>query len=367
MQGFLKKILFVESIKTIYSRYEGKIGGATLLFGFILDNLTIASVSISVQTYIFIVYILLGGFAILALHYLSSREERQYPRAHFWFFLLFQFSIGSLFSMFFAFYSRGVSIAASWPFLLVLLALTIGSELWKKHYLRLSLQVSLYFIAIFSLSIYALPIIFHELSTRMFLLGGVLALLLVALFVRLLVFVSAKRVKEWRRRIIVGVSAVFILLNILYFTGAIPPVPLVMRNVGVHHSLQWDGVSQYIATSEVKPWWSFILPYPTYHHIQNDPVYVMAAVYAPTDLETTIIHEWQRYNGDEHKWVSEAKIRVPIVGGRESGYRTYSMKQILSEGLWRVDVKTATGQIIGRLRFSIDETDFVPPLVVDYY
>jgi hypothetical protein len=370
MLDIVKKVFKVESIKSFYSRYEGIIGGITLIIGFIVDNLTVSSVTMSSQTYIFIVYILMGGIAILGLHYIESKSEdgsARQTRAHFWLFLLFQFAIGSLFSMYFAFYSRGVSISTSWPFLLILFGTMLGSELWKKHYLRLSLQVSLYFVAIFSFSIYVLPIIFHEISTGMFLLGGILSLVLVYLFVWLLKLISKERVNEWQRRMTLGVGIVYILLNILYFTNTIPPVPLFMRQVGVHHTLHWDGTAHYIVTTEKKPWWNFLLPYPVYHHAPSDPVYVMAAVYAPTALETVIVHEWQYYNDNTNRWESRSKVRVPIVGGREGGYRTYSMKQELEDGLWRVDVKTAGGRTIGRVRFKILNTDISPQLVGDSY
>ncbi len=371
----LKSIFRIESIKSFYAEYEGRIGALTLIVGFILDNLTVASVTMKSQTYVFIIFIIVGGLSILGLHYLESkavrgshiRNKNWHDRAHFWLFIVFQFAIGSLFSMFFAFYSRGVSIATSWPFLLILLATMIGSELWKKHYLRLSLQVSLYFIAIFSLSIYVMPIIFLEIGKGMFLLGGILSLVLIALFVKLLAYIGAERVEEWRKGIIWGVGTIYIFLNILYFTGAIPPVPLVMRGFGVHHSLQWDGVSKYLTTSEKKPWWNFLSTYPSYHHAPYDPIYVMAAVYAPTQLETTIVHEWQYYDETKEKWVTRSNVKVPIVGGRESGYRTYSMKQSLIEGKWRVNVKTAEGHIIGRLRFYVYETDVKPDLKQEVY
>lgn len=357
----------LQALKNFYTRYEGLVGGATLIGGFIFDNLTLRDATIKTQTTVFLIYIVLGGIAIMVLHLLESIETKKYPKTHFWFFILLQFSLGSLFSMFFVFYSRGVAITTSWPFLFLLFGNMIGSELFKKHYSRLSLQVSLYFIAIFSFCLYLVPIITHTLSTLTFLLSGVLSLIFVFLFVRLLVVVSPKRVEEWQKRIIYGVGFVYLLLNIFYFTGVIPPVPLVMRQAGVYHTLQWDGISKYLVTKETKPWWNMFVPYPSFSHAPNDSVYVMAAVYAPAALETTIVHEWDHYNGDKHTWEDVAKIRVPIVGGREDGYRTYSMRQDFDPGLWRVDVKTASGQTIGRIRFKIVEGSAVPELVGEEY
>jgi len=47
---------------------------------------------------------------------------------------------------------------------------------------------------------------------------------------------------------------------------------------------------------------------------------------------------------------------APVRGGRKEGFRTYSRKADLRppyEGRYRVDVVTAAGQLVGRLRFTV--------------
>jgi len=46
-------------------------------------------------------------------------------------------------------------------------------------------------------------------------------------------------------------------------------------------------------------------------------------------------------------------VKFPIVGGREGGYRAYSVKSQPASGRWRVDIETAEGQLIGRVPFSV--------------
>ena len=94
---------------------------------------------------------------------------------------------------------------------------------------------------------------------------------------------------------------------------------------------------------------------------------MIAAVYAPTALATTIIHDWQYFDPLTNSWQSTARIRVPIVGGREDGYRTYSMKQSVQPGKWRVDVKTSLGQIIGRVRFEVVPDNESYEIIKDTY
>jgi hypothetical protein len=75
------------------------------------------------------------------------------------------------------------------------------------------------------------------------------------------------------------------------------------------------------------------------------------AVYAPGGLRQAIEHVWSR-NG-----VRFARIPLsPVRGGRAEGFRTYSITRNLPPplaGRYTVDVVTASGQLIGRLRFTV--------------
>jgi uncharacterized membrane protein YvlD (DUF360 family) len=75
------------------------------------------------------------------------------------------------------------------------------------------------------------------------------------------------------------------------------------------------------------------------------------AVYAPSGLHQPIAHVWSR-NG-----APLARIPLsPVLGGRADGFRTYSVVRNLRPplaGRYTVDVVTASGQLIGRLRFAL--------------
>jgi hypothetical protein len=75
------------------------------------------------------------------------------------------------------------------------------------------------------------------------------------------------------------------------------------------------------------------------------------AVSAPVGLTEPIYHFWRKDG------VPFARIALsPIRGGRPGGYRTYSRRSDLGSdpvGKWTVDVRTAQGQLIGRLRLRV--------------
>lgn len=127
-----------------------------------------------------------------------------------------------------------------------------------------------------------------------------------------------------------------------------------MKEAGVYHFIEREG-SNYIAIGEKKEWYEpllFFIP-ETVSLEAGSPLYVFSSVFAPTDLDTRIIHDWQHFDDNADKWLSVTKITFPIIGGRGEGYRGFSKKENLFEGNWRVDVKTERNQIIGRVRFNI--------------
>jgi hypothetical protein len=75
------------------------------------------------------------------------------------------------------------------------------------------------------------------------------------------------------------------------------------------------------------------------------------AVYAPAGLRQRIEHVWWK----DGRLLGRIPLS-PVRGGRKEGFRTYSRKADLKppyEGRYRVDVVTASGQLIGRLRFTV--------------
>jgi len=84
-------------------------------------------------------------------------------------------------------------------------------------------------------------------------------------------------------------------------------------------------------------------------------------VFAPVALHTTIFHRWQHRAHDGRGFSMTDRIPITIAGGREKGYRGYTIKQRVVPGDWRVDVETAEGRVIGRVNFRVEEPEDEPP------
>ncbi len=152
----------------------------------------------------------------------------------------------------------------------------------------------------------------------------------------------------------VGVISIFVFFNFLYFTNVIPPIPLSLKFSGVYHSVYRVSSTNYVGMYEPSQslfFWkkrSSVI-----HRDQNGSVYVFSSVFAPTKLNTKIYHQWQYFDAVEKKWVDSSKIELNVSGGREEGFRGYSLKRSLQNGKWRVVVETARGQKLGQIRFEI--------------
>jgi hypothetical protein len=89
------------------------------------------------------------------------------------------------------------------------------------------------------------------------------------------------------------------------------------------------------------------------HVKPGEPLYVYSAVFAPVKLNTQVQHRWQRYDAAHHRWRTVSTVTYAINGGRDGGYRGYTLSHKITPGEWRVDVDLPNGHIIGRIRFNV--------------
>lgn len=353
-----------KSTEELIHWYERYISPFALLFGFLLDNFVFLDRIDSLQSYILLTsYMAIAALGIMLIHLLETgrlRHKAALAAAPF-VPVLIQFAFGALFSGFLAVYSRSASVAVSWIFVIAIAALLIGNERFRTQYMKLPFQMSVYFIVLFSFFIFFLPIIFHRIGSMMFLLSGVATLLVIALFLYAIRTFVPEVWKEERARVARALTIVFLMFNLLYFTNAIPPLPLALKEAGVYHSVVRAG-DDYVLQAEPVPWYKRYLLYNTqFHRMTGTPAHVFSAIYAPAGLNTPVLHEWQHKN-EEGQWVTESVVPFTISGGREGGYRGYSTKNTLEEGKWRVNVLTKNGQIIGRVSFSVLAASSAPPV-----
>ncbi len=341
-------------IQNWYFKHERPISSISLVVGFAFDAIIFTQVNLFWEGVIISSYLAIVAVSIILVHAAENKSSRstRASKIHFWLINILQFFFGGLLSTFLVSYFRSSTLGAAWPFLLILMIGIIANETLKKHYARLTFQISFFFLALFSFAVYFFPILFHRIGTDVFVVSGFASLAFLWLFLSGLKFLAKENFKRSRFSLTASIITIFLGMNVLYILNLIPPIPLSLKDGGVYHSLYRDADGNYVAEAEAQSWLHFLYPSPDFHFVPGDTVYAYSAVFSPGQFKTTIIHNWQKYDAPAKTWVTVNRITLPVSGGRNGGYRTYSVKDDVEEGDWRVNVETIGGQVIGRLRFT---------------
>ncbi len=346
-----------KNVQELVRWYERYVSPISLVAGFVSDNLILLKrVDLWTTDALFIFYLTLSSVGVVVINALEAGKIRQKflveaaPAIP----IVVQFAFGGLFSGFLSLYSRSAGYAASWIFVGIVAALLLGNERFARFYVRVPVQISILFTTLFAFLIFFLPVVFHQIGPWMFIWSGLCALVLVSCFLALLTKLVPS-VKKQLTTCARAIAVIYIAFNALYFTGAIPPLPLSLKDAGVYHDVVHDTTDgTYVVTGEQGPWYDFIFPFDdTFHELPGQSAYVYTSIFAPSGLSTQILDEWQYQDPTTGGWTNEATIEYAIVGGRDGGYEGYSEYPDPAPGKWRVNVVTQYGQLIGRVSFTV--------------
>jgi hypothetical protein len=173
----------VQKIVTWYQKYERLISSFGLIGGFVFDAIYLKRIDFFWENFFVIVHIVWAGTALLALNFIENNRIRSRlsdvarARLHFWLIILVQAAFGGLLSVYLVFYFRSASLATSWPFFLILVLAFASNEILKHHYTRLVFQISIFYLSLYSFSIFVVPLFVHRIGDDVFLLSGFISLM----------------------------------------------------------------------------------------------------------------------------------------------------------------------------------------------
>lgn len=356
-----------ERILNWYAANERRFSSLALVGGFVFDIFALDRVDEFWENLWVGAHLIVAAAGILVLNYYLSRPERAVEgyrvyNTQFWLIFIIQFAFGGLLSTFLVFYFRSSSLVASWPFMLLLALAFVGNEAFKKSYAQLSYQTTILFLSTFSFAIYVVPIVMKRIGDDVFLISGFVSLLLMGGFVHLLRYVSRDKIRQGRVPILVSAVAVYVVVNLLYFSNIIPPIPLSLKDAGIYHSVTKNSTGNFDVTREREGIGRYFDLYQPVHVVLRSSIYVFTAIFSPTELNATITHEWQYFNPRVKNWIVVDRVTLPVRGGRGAGYRTYSRYLPGEPGKYRVYIKTPTDQVLGVARFRVDLVETQPAL-----
>jgi len=268
--------LSLTKTKNFFTKYDRYLSPLALLVGFIFDNITLTRIDLWLDNLILFSYLFVAGAGIFLTWLLrnSILKGRVVGKVLPVLPILIQFAFGGLFSGYFIFYSRSASLTASWVFILILLLLLIGNEFFRKHYKSLVFQVSIFYFALFSFMIFFVPVITGERGAIVFLLSGIISLVTITIFLYGIARTTPKIFQEKKKILYTSISGIFLVVNILYFTNVIPPIPLSLKDIEVYHFVERNSEGGYIVRSEVKKWYEFDILDKKIHRKKDKPIYI---------------------------------------------------------------------------------------------
>jgi hypothetical protein len=348
-----------------WEQYEHHFGLGALLLGSGFDLFMANRPDSLANNLLLLSYLTIAGGLIVVLNLREMQRARgKHESEPFFLLLVLQFCFGGLASNLLVLYGKSGTFASSAIFFGLLIALILGNEFMRNRYALLRLNVGIYYFLLLTYLTLAVPIyLTHSVGVWVFVLSGVISLVLIGLFLFALYVAVFRRNIDNLRGVSLVVGGVFVLFNMLYFANIIPPVPLSLKDIGVYHSILKQGSGNYIALYEPSPWWQvWRNTSATYTLAGGSTAMCFSSVFAPTDLNAPIYHRWEKKDSSTGQWMTVSRVAFGISGGREDGYRGYSLTSALSPGSWRCDVETAQGQLIGREDFMVIQGGAAPQL-----
>jgi len=346
-----------QKIRDFYKKYERFLMPATLLGGFLVDYVTFTNIQIGITFALLLVYWLVVGLLIIFIHlYDDQKLPMLWGLTYVRLFspLAVQFVFGALLGSSLIFYWFFGAFSVSWPLMVIIVLLMIFNDTFRQYFTKPLVQISVYFFCTISLFSLALPFLFNSLSAWLFVAATIASVVLFLVDIHFASF-WVSYIRQQKRQLFISIIIITGVMNVLYFTNIIPPIPLALREAGLYHNIQLMG-GKYIMQGESEDFFETLQTAifgQTLHVASADRVYLYTAIFAPANLQTTIVHHWQYYDEVQKIWVNKGKLPFTINGGRQEGYKGYSYNSNLTPGKWRVSVQTERGQVLAKVQFTV--------------
>lgn len=350
-------------MKFVHIIKEGSRHITTILFigGFVFDLLILPEAGHVATIWIGCIYLGIVGAAIALREWVISRNTAT-PREQKLFsaltFVIAYFS-GSALSFVFVYAIRSATFSVSWPLFVILLLCILANELISSHQFRLTLDVAVLLIATLFFVVFNMPVLLSVQNDMTFLVSLIVATGISLLYVHGLQHTSTSAEDE-SPRLFALAFGIPMFLGMLYFLNVIPAVPLVLTEAAVYHEVTRQDDNTFRASYENDTRLFSKFRTPVYHMSEKDMgVYFFSAITAPALLTAPISHVWEYYDETTHTWKESATVSFTLAGGRDNGYRAYSLKEHVTSGLWRVVVKVDDKRIVGRVTFLVEKGESV--------
>lgn len=326
--------------------------------GFTWDTLTLGRIDRLYDRSILLVYMVSLSYS---LYLFNLKDDGKWKGTFFekyevYLPLAIQFFLGGLCSAYVIYFSRSVSLTKTFSFFIILVVILFANELLKKRISNKYLQFSAYFFVNFTFCTFYIPVLIKEMNSAIFVISGFISL---GITVSLIIFIYYKspstRLEINKPKLLSIIAGIYLMINGFYFFNLIPPVPLALDTGIVAYNVERMNGDYEVTYAEKNRLIFWDKPTIIIPETSDSRVYIFASIFAPTDLQKGVAHQWKWKNPDTGEWVNLDRIGYSITGGRDLGYRGFTYKSNVREGEWRVEVVTADeGHVIGRIDFYVE-------------
>ncbi len=284
------------------------------------------------------------------------------------------FLLGSLLNLYSIFYFKSASVLASVIFFTVIIGLLLANEFLRIERFQHLIIFILYYVCLVSFWMAYVPIALGFIGVVPFLLGLVAAGFMIWLFdlslkKRTSLSTSATKslsttssslnaplsVRQFNFR--VG-ACVIIFFLLSYLFQIIPPVPLSINFMGIYHDIKKES-GQYQLVHYRPSWRFWENGDQNFLARDGDKIISYVEIFAPNKFKDEVRFTW--YLKTKNGWSKQDSIPVTIVGGRDQGFRGYTVKQNYQPGDYRIVVETTDSREIGRIGLSVTkDLDILP-------
>lgn len=259
------------------------------------------------------------------------------------------FLLGSLLSKYTIFFFKSASLTTSFIFIIFLVTLMVINEFVRLKKDKIILYFILYSLCFTSFWIHIIPTLMKYIGYTPFMISLLVSF---SLFYIYFLFLDSnmKIDLKIRRNILLSFMSVEATFAILYTLQILPPLPLSLQYIGIFHDLKKaDG--KYVL-SYTRPIWKFWQNGDqTFYARPGDKVFAFVRVFSPTGFHDQLKVRWLYET--KKGWEPQDAIPIQINGGRNEGFRGYTVKNNYVPGHWRVQIETNDAREVGRINLNI--------------
>lgn len=343
-----------------YAANEALFGTLIFIGGFVFDIFTLSDYDDPLGLIQQSVYLVLIGVFIY-LETLDTRQSLTLPgwarKAWVLREIGLHFLLGSLLSLYSLFFFKSASLATALIFMVAMAALLVANELPRLQRRGPLVRWALWTLCLMCFLQIVMPILFTYVGWVPFTLAWALAAVLLAGVAWLL----TKGFRAFGRETLTLLwpsAAALAAFFVLYLFKAVPPVPIVLKDIGIFHKVEKVG-DAYLLTEERPAWKFWHRGDQDFRAKPGDLIYAYFAIASPGRIQDQIKLRWM-FKDPRAGWTSADLQTITIRGGRGDGYRGFAFKRNYQEGRWRVQVETSDDREIGRLSFEVTKVPAPP-------